>query len=157
MVQTVVRAWMWIAISRTRPENLPEDWRDKPELFAKCMLGIRNARLGVLMRMQRYASGKQSVSSLDRVRRQEEKLTKVDKMRQSALLTTVKTLDMGELGSSLVAGTAEIGVALVKDSTSLVKDSTSLVKGGLMTVSSDGGARAKSAGGGGEGSTFEIE
>lgn len=113
MVQAVVRAWMWVAMSRVRPENLPKEWRDKPQLFSKCVLGFRNSRLGVLIRMQRYISGKQTITSLDRTRKQEEKLSKVDKMRQSALVNTVKSIDVAELGSSLVVGTAEIGVSLV--------------------------------------------
>ena len=126
MVQTVVRTWMWIAISRVKPENLPEEWRDKPELFAKCCMGVRDLRLRVLARMHRYISGKQSVTSLDRLPKQE-KLSKVDKVKQSALVNTVKTLDVAELGSSLVASTAEIGVLVVRDSSTLVKDGTSVV------------------------------
>ena len=124
MVQSVVRAWMWVAIARVRPETLPKEWRDKPQLFSKCVLGFRNLRLGVLVRMQRYISGKQSITTLDRIRKQEEKLSKVDKMRQSALVNTVKSLDVAELSSALVAGTAEIGISIVKDGSSLVKDGT---------------------------------
>ena len=91
MVQAVVRAWLLVAISRQRPDCLPEGWRDKPQLFAKCIIGFRNARLQVLARMQRYISGKQSVTAMNRLRMQEEKLSKIDKMRQSALVNTVKT------------------------------------------------------------------
>ena len=126
MVQTVVRTWMWIAISRAKPENLPEEWRDKPELFAKCCRGVRDLRLGVLARMHRYISGKQSVTALARLPKQE-KLSTVKKVQQSALVSTVKSLDVAELGSSLVASTAEIGVSVVRDSSSLVKDGTSVV------------------------------
>ena len=39
-------------------------------------------------------------------------------------LNTVKLRDVAELGSSLVAGTAELGVSIVKDGSTLVKDGT---------------------------------
>ena len=144
MVQAVVRAWFLVATSRQRPDSLPEEWRDKPQLFAKCVIGFRNARLEVLARMQRYISGKQSVTAVNRLRKQEEKLSKIDKMRQSALVNTVKTLDVTELGSSLVANTAELGAlgsSLVANTAelgaALVKDGSPKVIAGRMTTSHD--------------------
>ena len=105
MVQTVVRAWMWISISKTRPDNIPEDWRGKPNLFRITVIGIRNSRLEMLMRIQRYISGKASVDTLDRVKPQEAKLTKLEMIRQSSLLSAAASMDPA---ASLVGGVTSL-------------------------------------------------
>lgn len=75
-------------------------------------------RLDVLIRTYRYVSGKQTITALERLRKQE-KLSKVEKLKQSALVNTMRTLDVAELGASLVEKTTETGKALALDSKSV--------------------------------------
>ena len=120
MVQTVVRAWMCISLSKLRPDNMPEGWRDKPNVFRATVIGIRNSRLTILIRMQRYINGKETLETIDRVQR-DAKLSKAEKIRQSSLLKTVTSMDpAANLVGGVIKGSVGVGASLVRDTTGLV-------------------------------------
>ena len=94
IIQTVVRSWFWITVSRNAPHQIPEEWRGNARLFRAMVVGIRNTRLDTLVRMSRYVNGRYEVFAQHRLEREKEAsgvLTSVMTAPKVLAFTAVKT------------------------------------------------------------------
>ena len=53
IIDVCIRSWISLSVAKNAPHRLPEVWRDKPQLYRKSVVGMRNIRLQVLTRLRR--------------------------------------------------------------------------------------------------------